>query len=86
VNRANASRRELIAGGLDDNKVLRVVGLASTIPFDRNDPLDPINRRISIVVLNQKTELALLRGDGPEASVVDGDEAGGVLGVRGAGK
>ena len=30
ANRANASRRELIAGGMDENKVLRVVGLAST--------------------------------------------------------
>jgi len=85
VNRANASRRELIAGGLDDNKVLRVVGLASTVPFDRNDPLNPVNRRISIVVLNQKTELALLQGDGPEASVVGADEVDDALGIRGAG-
>ncbi|MDR0777773.1 MAG: flagellar motor protein MotB [Azonexus sp.] len=85
TNRANASRRELIAGGLADNKVLRVVGLASTVPFDRNDPLNPVNRRISIVVLNQKTELALLQEDGPEAGIAGADEVDGALGTRGAG-
>jgi chemotaxis protein MotB len=61
ANRANASRRELIAGGMDENKVLRVVGLSATILFDKNDPLNPINRRISVVVLNKRTEEALLR-------------------------
>lgn len=86
ANRANASRRELIAGGLADNKVLRVVGLASTVPFDRNDPLNPINRRISIVVLNQRTEQALLQEDGPGASIADADELDGALGVRGTGE
>ena len=73
ANRANASRRELIAGGLNDAKIMRVVGLASTVLFDKNDPLSSINRRISIVVLNQKTEQAILNEEGPE-SEVDGDE------------
>ncbi len=61
TNRANASRRELITGGMDEQKVLRVVGLASTVLFNKNDPLDPINRRISIVVMNKKTEDAVLQ-------------------------
>jgi chemotaxis protein MotB len=73
ANRANASRRELINGGLNDAKIIRVVGLASTVLFDKNDPLSSINRRISIVVLNQKTEQAILNEEGPE-SEVDGDE------------
>lgn len=60
TNRANASRRELITGGMDPHKVLRVVGLGSTLLFDKNDPLNPVNRRISIVVLNQRTEMAIL--------------------------
>lgn len=60
TNRANASRRELVAGGMEPHKVLRVVGLGSTLLFDKNDPLNPVNRRISIVVLNQKTEQAIL--------------------------
>lgn len=64
ANRANASRREMIAGGMDENKVLRVVGLSSTVLFDKNDPLGPSNRRINIVVLNKRTEEALLQEDG----------------------
>jgi len=66
ANRANASRRELIIGGMDENKVLRVVGLASTLPFDRNDPLNPANRRITIVVLNKQTENIILQGENEE--------------------
>jgi chemotaxis protein MotB len=64
ANRANASRREMIAGGMDENKVLRVVGLSSTVLFDKNDPLSPSNRRINIVVLNKRTEEAMLMEDG----------------------
>jgi chemotaxis protein MotB len=56
ADRANASRRELVAGGMKDNKVLRVVGLASSLPLDTENPLNPMNRRISLVVLNDKTE------------------------------
>src|SRR5574343_925514 len=74
ANRANASRRELLAGGLDDGKVLRVVGLASTVLFDKNDPLNSVNRRISIVVLNKRTESAILQEEGPEVES-GGDEA-----------
>ena len=74
ANRANSSRRELVQGGMDDSKVLRVVGLASTVLFDKNDPLNSVNRRISIVVLNKKTEQAILQEEGPE-SEVDGENA-----------
>ncbi|WP_136416114.1 MULTISPECIES: flagellar motor protein MotB [Oxalobacteraceae] len=56
ADRANASRRALIAGGMDETKVLRVVGLSSAVPADKNDPFNPINRRISIIVMNKKTE------------------------------
>ena len=54
---------------MDENKVLRVVGLASTVLYDKNDPLNSSNRRISIVVLNQKTEQAILMEEGPESEV-----------------
>ncbi|MBY0572413.1 MAG: flagellar motor protein MotB [Undibacterium sp.] len=59
ADRANASRRELIYGGMDEAKVLRIVGLSSSVPFDKSDPLSPINRRISIIVMNKKAELAV---------------------------
>jgi len=56
ADRANASRRELIAGGLPEDRVLRVQGLASSSPFDAADPLNPANRRISIIVMNRDAE------------------------------
>lgn len=66
ANRANASRRELILGGLDAAKVMRVVGLADTIPLNRDDPFHQTNRRISIIVLNKRTAEAILsEGGGP---------------------
>jgi chemotaxis protein MotB len=72
-NRANASRRELVAGGLEPGRVARVVGLAETIPFNVDDPLDPANRRISIIVMNKKTEEAVRSGS--EGGLVDVDAA-----------
>lgn len=36
--RANASRRELVKGGMAEGKILRVVGLASAANLDRKDP------------------------------------------------
>ena len=36
-----------------ENKILRVVGMASSIHLDKNDGLAPVNRRISIIVLNE---------------------------------
>jgi chemotaxis protein MotB len=67
TNRANASRRELVAGGMADSKMIRVVGLSSTVLYDKTDPSGAINRRISIVILNKRTEEAILRdGSLPE--------------------
>jgi chemotaxis protein MotB len=68
TNRANASRREMVAGGLDTVKVMRVVGLASTVLFNAEEPMNPINRRISIVVLNKRTEEAIM-ADGRQTEV-----------------
>jgi chemotaxis protein MotB len=55
-DRANASRRELIAGGLKDDRVLRVQGLSASVPFDKQDPRHPVNRRISIIVMTREAE------------------------------
>ena len=63
-DRANASRRELIAGGMDEAKLLRVVGLSSASLFDKENPLSPSNRRISIIVMNKRAEENALRDDG----------------------
>ena len=73
ADRANASRRELIAGGMADAKVLRVVGLASAANLDKADPFNPINRRISIIVMNKRTEENVMR-DGARQLEVGADE------------
>ncbi|WP_407313113.1 flagellar motor protein MotB [Pseudomonas sp. nanlin1] len=56
ANRANAARRALTAGGYPDAQVARVVGNASSSLFDRKNPLNPVNRRIDIVVLTKKAQ------------------------------
>ena len=58
ADRANAARRALLSGGLAEDKIARVVGLAASVPFDRSNPADPVNRRISIIVMNKQAEAA----------------------------
>jgi chemotaxis protein MotB len=65
ADRANSSRRELIAGGMAESKILRVVGLSSAVMLDSNNPYSPINRRISLIVLNKETEDAISSGGKP---------------------
>ena len=64
ADRSNASRRALVQGGMDEDKVARVVGLSSAVPFDKANPQNPINRRISIIVLNKETEDSILHDEG----------------------
>ena len=56
ASRANAARRTLVAGGYPEEQVARVVGYASSALFDREDPLNPVNRRIDIIVLTKKAQ------------------------------
>jgi chemotaxis protein MotB len=58
-DRANAARYELIEGGYSRQKIAKVVGLADSAPLDSNNPMSPINRRISIIVLNKKAVEAM---------------------------
>lgn len=75
ADRANASRRELIVGGMADAKVLRVVGLASAANLDKADPFNPVNRRISILVMNKRTEESVIRDGGRQIEVGAEEEA-----------
>ncbi len=89
ANRANASRRELVAGGLAEGKMVRVVGLAETQPLDPANPNLPINRRISIIVLNKQAEAALRGADTRklDVSAETGLEAGDVrAGLKAGGR
>jgi chemotaxis protein MotB len=65
ADRANAARRALLDGGLGAGKVARVVGLASSVLFVRAEPLNPINRRISIIVMTKRAEDAAMSTDAP---------------------
>ena len=60
ADRANASRRELAAAGMSEDKLARVVGMASSLLLDPADPLSPTNRRISILVMTKEAEERLL--------------------------
>lgn len=65
ADRANAARRSLETGGLNSDKIARVVGLSSSVLFDKDNPRNPINRRISIIVMTRQAEEAALRTDKP---------------------
>ena len=74
ADRANASRRELVAAGMPDDKVARVVGLASSILLEPDQPLSPVNRRISIIVMTREAEERLLGpGRAPVSSLSNSD-------------
>lgn len=64
TDRAHSARREFIRGGLPASKIGRVVGLASQAPLFPDDPTNPMNRRITILVMNKRTEEAIKREGG----------------------
>jgi len=53
TSRASAARRTLERNGIDPDRIARVVGYADQEPLIKDDPYDPRNRRISIILLNQ---------------------------------
>ena len=78
ADRANASRRELASTGMSEDKLARVVGMASSLLLDPADPLSPTNRRISILVMTKEAEERLLgRQPIPLALTVSPTEASG---------
>ena len=83
ADRANASRRELIAGGLQEIKVLRVMGVASSMNLNQDDPFAPINRRISIVVLNQRAQTEIEKANAATAASASIKPAPSLQGVAG---
>lgn len=59
AGRANAARRALVAGGYPDGQIARVVGYSSSQLFDSKNPLNPVNRRIDIIVLTKRAQRAI---------------------------
>ncbi|MDD3288061.1 MAG: flagellar motor protein MotB [Alphaproteobacteria bacterium] len=58
TDRANVSRAELVKAGVAENRIARVVGMAERDPMVPEDPKDPKNRRISIVLLRKAIPVA----------------------------
>jgi chemotaxis protein MotB len=63
-DRAQAARRVISEAGLSEEKIARVAGMSSKVLFDTKNPLNPMNRRISIIVLNRQAESALYKDEG----------------------
>jgi len=61
AERANSARRALVSGGIIGNKVAQVSGLASSVLFDQDNPLNPTNRRIAILVLSERAAQRITR-------------------------
>lgn len=59
-DRANAARRALVEGGLEYERFAQIVGMGSSIPLLEDNPQDPGNRRIVIMVLNELAEQQLI--------------------------
>ena len=68
TDRANAARRAMEAAGLETERIARVVGLASSVLFDKENPRGAVNRRISIVVMTREAEQDAQKTDLPTAS------------------
>ncbi len=60
ADRANTTRRELVAAGMPDDKLARVAGLAATSLLDEDNPKSAANRRISITIMTREAEERLL--------------------------
>lgn len=57
VDRATAARKEMVTNGLNPDQIVRITGFADKKPIYKEDPLDPRNRRISILLYKPKPKI-----------------------------
>jgi chemotaxis protein MotB len=62
-DRANATRRILEEHKIPEKRIANVMGKSDTEPFIVKDPMDARNRRISILLMREKLEDAVKRGE-----------------------
>ena len=79
AGRANAVRQTLVQSGLDESKILRVVGMGSAVLYVPNEPDSPLNRRVSIVVLSQEAARRIVHNQQAESNVASSGAAKQVL-------
>lgn len=58
TQRASAARKELETEGLNPDRLIRVAGYASKEPLIKDNPYDPRNRRISIILFYDSSKKA----------------------------
>jgi len=61
TSRSSAARRELENNGIEPSRIARVVGYADQELYVKEDPRDPRNRRISIILVQKKEETAAVQ-------------------------
>ncbi|MEQ8397053.1 flagellar motor protein MotB [Thalassobaculum sp.] len=81
-DRANASRRVMVANGIDENRIDEVVGKADRDPLVAEDPSDPTNRRISIILKHlSSSDTGAMKAAEAEARKRAGQAAGAPTGT-----
>ncbi len=55
-DRANSARRVMLGAGLRPDQIVQVRGFAAQEPFKKEDPEDPSNRRITVIVQYQRAK------------------------------
>jgi chemotaxis protein MotB len=53
ADRANTARRVMLSSGMSHDAIMEIRGFADNRPRIKNDPVNPANRRIAIIVLNE---------------------------------
>jgi chemotaxis protein MotB len=77
TERASSARKEMERDGLDPGRLIRVAGYASTEPIIKENPLDPRNRRISILLFyTYGTAAGAARSTGAGAAPVNATAVG----------
>jgi chemotaxis protein MotB len=58
-----------MAAGMPEDKLARVVGMGSSLPYEPENPKAPSNRRITLLVMTREAEERLLGVTRPEIAL-----------------
>ncbi len=74
--RADTARRALMEAGVPKEQMAQVIGMGDTAPLKQDDPYDPVNRRISITLLNKRSDAGVSSRQGEaDAEFINEEEA-----------
>lgn len=68
-SRADSARRALMEAGIAKAQIAQVIGMGDTAPLKLDDPGSPINRRISITLLNKKLDDGIKGRSGMDGNI-----------------